>query len=508
MLRGQLECLGAILNDDDERETEIYSPKGSSLLSVKCSLAENSASIAELRTKLNALSGLKDEDKEKILKLSSQDNYSVLLITKLDQNWMSKLRKISTDPFYTDTKNGSEMEVDLNVNLIQGQIASGVRYYEEFGQWKSALESAEFTLQNGIPLKIMTLGGKGVGKSTFNRYLVNKLLRMSDIKRVLYIDLDPGQAEFTNPGCLSLKVISDPVLGPNFTHLDCTTEYCLYLGEVNVSNCKHRYLTCLRLLRKKADSEFGGLPWIINSMGFVKGLGLHLLEEAVKSFKPSTVINIQSRFPVKNVPDSFPPLHPAAGSSSYNVLTFPAIPESDSGEDGWGVPHPRKLRDLALLSYFARYLLRGDHKQVTFDFVGIQLLTSGLTDYKDEDVLSLVNGSLCALSTVPADDVRPNPGSNLGLRLVHNDVVVHVSGFALIKAVDLPAKKFILDCGNTSLDRLKGVNCLTVGSIAIPEAILLNQKSSKSEKKPYLSNQVNFATPLQQPVIRSHKFKQ
>lgn len=64
----------------------------------------------------------------------------------------------------------------------------------------------------------MLCGGKGVGKSTMLRFLVNRLLS-SGKEEVLLIDFDPGQNEVTVPGCLSLSIIRKPLLGPNFTHL-------------------------------------------------------------------------------------------------------------------------------------------------------------------------------------------------------------------------------------------------------------------------------------------------
>lgn len=59
-------------------------------------------------------------------------------------------------------------------------------------------------------------GGKSAGKSTFLRYYVNKLLAQGPI---LVIDLDPGQCEFTVAGNVSATVVTEPLLGPNFTHL-------------------------------------------------------------------------------------------------------------------------------------------------------------------------------------------------------------------------------------------------------------------------------------------------
>lgn len=38
-------------------------------------------------------------------------------------------------------------------------------------------------------------------------------------KEIRVVDLDPGQPEFTVPGCVSLHTIREPVFGPNYTHI-------------------------------------------------------------------------------------------------------------------------------------------------------------------------------------------------------------------------------------------------------------------------------------------------
>lgn len=60
-------------------------------------------------------------------------------------------------------------------------------------------------------------GYKNSGKSTMMRYLINKCLKKW--KKILVLDLDIGQSEFTLPGCVSVFIIDSPLLGPNFTHL-------------------------------------------------------------------------------------------------------------------------------------------------------------------------------------------------------------------------------------------------------------------------------------------------
>lgn len=77
--------------------------------------------------------------------------------------------------------------------------------------------------------RTVVCGGKGLGKSTFLRYYVNKLLANGP---VLVIDLDPGQAEFTVAGHVSATVVTKPLLGPSYTHLSTPDLYVLLLRRM------------------------------------------------------------------------------------------------------------------------------------------------------------------------------------------------------------------------------------------------------------------------------------
>ena len=70
-----------------------------------------------------------------------------------------------------------------------------------------------------IFFSVVVCGGKNVGKSTFIRYLINR--HLMKWKRVLVLDFDPGQSEFTVMGCLSVVLVEQPLLGPNFSHILC-----------------------------------------------------------------------------------------------------------------------------------------------------------------------------------------------------------------------------------------------------------------------------------------------
>ncbi|KYM95710.1 Polynucleotide 5'-hydroxyl-kinase NOL9, partial [Cyphomyrmex costatus] len=75
-------------------------------------------------------------------------------------------------------------------------------------------------------------GGKSVGKSTSIRCLINSLLATS--KKVVLIDVDPGQAECTPPGCISCSwTFCDE------TFIDwnrpCEHDFCMIYSEVEIA---------------------------------------------------------------------------------------------------------------------------------------------------------------------------------------------------------------------------------------------------------------------------------
>jgi polynucleotide 5'-hydroxyl-kinase GRC3/NOL9 len=61
------------------------------------------------------------------------------------------------------------------------------------------------------PMTWVFCGARNQGKSTSARFAVNKLL--SQFKRVMFLDADVGQCEFTIAGTVSLVPIDAPLLG-------------------------------------------------------------------------------------------------------------------------------------------------------------------------------------------------------------------------------------------------------------------------------------------------------
>ena len=72
-------------------------------------------------------------------------------------------------------------------------------------------------------------------------------------------------------------------------------QHKIFLGDVNVANCPGRFLAVVRQL-VRLGTALGDLPWVVNTMGWCRGLGLLLLTDTVRLVQPTTLVQITSRF--------------------------------------------------------------------------------------------------------------------------------------------------------------------------------------------------------------------
>lgn len=522
VLKGNLRVLGSTLGQGTPPR-DVFSPRGYSLLNLAVSSAGNSRHLdTDITARLTNL-GLEDVD--------SASSDCLVVLERLDAPWTQILdhylphchhKSNVSALFNRDMTSGNtlaEQEKILDVNLWTDDCKA--RLYKENPQWEVAVKSVKIALNDLRQPRVVITGGKGVGKSTFLRYLTNRLLDEVG-GPVGVIDLDPGQAEFTPPGCISaVRIERDfPILGPNCANQDRSKTLCVNLGEVNVSNVARRFSRQMaRMVRNaRAHPDLNRLPWVVNTMGFNRGLGLKLIREVVAAVGPSTLVEIRSRFPGKNYEVNFD----ALAGDSCNVLRFDAVPESQEAKnmganDLWGIPEPAKLRDIAVLSYFGR-LYRGPASttflqsvrpyRVAWADVWVQVLHG--QPVTPAQVPAVINMSLVSLGKVDeAEDKFEKEGMMSGepppepcVRLLNSEVSVDALGFGFIRAVDISQKLFYV-VTPLSLGELKQVNCLSVGAVNLPKGILLNQKNRKSA--PYRSR--HGPSPLAQPWQRYSKPK-
>nr|XP_020017496.1 polynucleotide 5'-hydroxyl-kinase NOL9 isoform X2 [Castor canadensis] len=287
---------------------------------------------------------------------------------------------------------------------------------------------------------ILVCGTQDIGKSTFNRYLINQLL--NSISCVDYLECDLGQTEFTPPGCISLLNITEPVLGPPFTH-QRTPQKMVYYGK---PSCKNNYENYVEIIKYVFSSYRRESPLIINTMGWVSDEGLLLLIDLIRLLSPSHVIQLsspQSKYMPNLTPeyvDDMDGLYTKSKSKSRNrCFVLPEFADSlefaDEEKDS-PVPftghklicvrsefpvtktprnresHNRILRDLAVLGYLGQLMppvpkplgpLHGlTPYQVPFSAVALRITHA---DVAPTHILYAVNASWIGLCKI-LDDVR------------------------------------------------------------------------------------------------------
>ncbi|CAF1787291.1 unnamed protein product [Brassica napus] len=221
--------------------------------------------------------------------------------------------------------------------------------------WSDAASSVSCSsLQRPVAL---VCGPKDSGKSTFSRNLVKVLLQR--YKRVAYLDIDVGQPEFTLPGFLSLTVVDRSILDQDWS-APClmTPERCFFYGDDSSKRDPKAYLQFVYTLFDyyqlnfcKSSENKTALPLVINTPGWVKGIGYHVLVDVLRYVSPSHVVKINIYDYNKNLPaglfwldgyhDEIP--HLMEIQSAYRVSYKRSAAEK----------HDRRLmRDARIIAYF------------------------------------------------------------------------------------------------------------------------------------------------------------
>ena len=168
----------------------------------------------------------------------------------------------------------------------------------------------------GPPAVIAFVGPKGVGKSTFARYVANLLL--IDYQKVGFLDIDPGQPERTAPGLISVTTLQTPLLGPPALRLSGgeflgsgeKPFYQKFIGDYSPESDIDAYVdACVECLdkwlekMKEERSTNRTEALLINCNGWVKGAGLEALAKFLDRVPHLThVLNVQSHAEKRNCP--------------------------------------------------------------------------------------------------------------------------------------------------------------------------------------------------------------
>lgn len=196
------------------------------------------------------------------------------------------------------------------VHPVLGSTFTPVYPHVTPSSWAHALDSLRDTddmvdddetppPQDRVPV-VLVKGPKRSGKSSVARAALNRLL--DTYERVAWLECDLGQGEFGAGGSVGLWVLDRPVFGAPFTH-PRVPERAYFLGELNPSSCPDEYMAAIHALIGHYQYELqyppalltsGGrktdsIPLVVNTQGWVKGLGEDLMRAIEGAAEPTHV---------------------------------------------------------------------------------------------------------------------------------------------------------------------------------------------------------------------------
>jgi len=206
---------------------------------------------------------------------------------------------------------------------------------------------------------VFTCGPKASGKSTFNRYLLNHLLSpapqtesgYTNTDGVAFLDLDPGQPEFSPAGEIYLAHLRSPFFGPPFSHptlegsRNGTIIRAHHIGATSPKEDPDHYvLAAMDLMDhyRRLLESYPQCPLIINYPGWIFGLGLEVATWLIKSLGLSDVVYMSEKGP----PEVVEPLGQAAGQAMVLLTTLPSQPTD------YATRSSAQLRSMQMQSYF------------------------------------------------------------------------------------------------------------------------------------------------------------
>ncbi|XP_047085473.1 polynucleotide 5'-hydroxyl-kinase NOL9-like [Lolium rigidum] len=243
-------------------------------------------------------------------------------------------------------------------------LCGGEGSEEREREWEEAAEAVAYDSCTWPPPVVAVCGPGNSGKSAFSRLLLNTLI--GRYKRVAYLDTDVGQPEFTPPGFVSLHVLEEQTKDLTMIYLR-PPKRCFFFGDVGahrnpklllsyIFGLYDYFLQELYCSNETDNPKKSAIPLVINTSGWVKGIGLHVLSEILRYVSPTDVIRLHSTSEGKNLPDGAFWLDGHQGDSRVNLIVIRA--SQNSPRHLLVKKEARMIRDLRLIAYFRQCLPR------------------------------------------------------------------------------------------------------------------------------------------------------
>ncbi|CAI0453509.1 unnamed protein product [Linum tenue] len=140
--------------------------------------------------------------------------------------------------------------------------------------------------------RVIVVGPTDSGKSSLSRMLLSWAAKQG--WKPTFVDLDVGQGAITIPGCIAATPIELPIDPVEGIPLDMPLVY--FYGHTTPSQNVELYRTLVKELAEVLEKQFTGnaesraAGMVINTMGWIEGVGYELLLHAIDTFQANVVL--------------------------------------------------------------------------------------------------------------------------------------------------------------------------------------------------------------------------
>ncbi|AEY97873.1 FAFR189Cp [Eremothecium gossypii FDAG1] len=283
-------------------------------------------------------------------------------------------------------------------------------------------------------MRVMCIGGKNSGKSTLLRLLLQKFLHGNksttkatgvshETDVVNYLDMDPGQPEYSAPDSISWSKLTSETLslGQHLAQGHREMIQTTYIGSSTPQTWPEMYLTAMEHIIHKWEMEGQMNTALLNLPGWIKGFGITIINKAMELFKPTHIIFLTHGGKLISkelvVPNMFETMQKGQYKPMiYNLQAFtqhniPGLPAQDPRYHAANIRSFRLLAHLHRLSeqsYYPGPLLSSPPLQVSFGSQGImafRFLQDPSSGYHQDDISAALQGCVVCLyhSKMPPD---------------------------------------------------------------------------------------------------------
>ncbi|RWS11286.1 Polynucleotide 5' [Dinothrombium tinctorium] len=452
---------------------------------------------SELKSKLKKAKLSKEYLNEVTSAIYEENDYSTLVILQFQQLYLIPLSVLETvSDISREHKHWHKIRNEKSVFPIDIE-------------WETRLKQTLLPRLSPDSI-VLVCGPKNTGKSSVIRWLINTWL--SDmLTEVYYVDSDPGQSEFSPSASISLTMVDKPLLAPPFMNVIMhrnRTFFASSVGSVNVESDPDLYLTNFKQLWEQLNNfrDFAGKkPVFVNTMGWMKGIGLQLLVDIINIVKPTDLIQItiaektavnemeiveeqQVDLRSENVKSMKSwstglQLDEVYDELSYSYLNLTINARKVVKLSSRSSRQSRNFSQLAYMSLCKDAIYKPLHGVTPYMFKLKDVFLHVVCDCPVDKylVLDILNCSWVQLCKV-CEDVQDEDEPKVLINLEENMCL----GFGIVRSIDL-TERCIYVITPEAKDRMAQVNCIVKPSgTFIPKEIMFKQQSYNKDI-PYIS---------------------